>query len=302
MNADERDRAQRRWLDGLARIENKAARELRLSLKDAEASVVKKAERQVREALASPDPLTAIVLALPSMSREVEYAFGGAARAEEVMAEAAQSGFLFGTREGRQRSSTVLKAKAPPVPPDEVARQRRNERDGARTYAGAWQKENGRAAARAVSRGAVADVAAGTSTLGIGVAAALSHRSLYAARNVVADAGRSGLFSAFGSAGMGAWTWHAEFGACEWCWSRSGLSFPAYEKFRSHPNCKCSAVPSVTVGSGGYDADALFSALPASQQVRVLGPGKQALYSQGKFSIRDVGKPGGRTRTLAELR
>lgn len=301
MNADERDLAQRRWLRGVARIENEVAHRIRASLKNDETEAVRYAERQVRLAVASDDSMTAIALSLPAMSAEVERIFGLNSVATEVIGGAAQDAYLFGTREGRQRTSTVMKTKAPPVAPDEVARQKRNERDEARAYARAWQEENGRAVARAAARGVVADVAGGVSTVSIGIAAALSYRSLYAARNVTADSGRRGLFSAFGAAGMQAWTWHAEFGACQWCWSRSGISFPAYEKFRSHPNCKCSAIPSATVGGGGYDADQLFSALPVSQQVSVLGPGKQALYSQGRFSVRDLAKPNGGVRTLAEL-
>jgi len=242
-----------------------------------------------------------MTLSLPAMSNDVEQMFGPDSLAEREMGQTAMAAFVFGAREGRARASTVAGERTPAIPPDQVARSRRTERDEARAYARAWQEENGRAVARAAVRGAVTDVSTGAATVGIGIAAALSYRSLYAARNVTADAGRRGMFASFGQAGMGAWTWHAEFGACQWCWSRSGISFPAYQPFRSHPNCKCSAIPSATVESGGYDADALFSALPASQQVSVLGPGKQALYSAGRFSIRDLARPNGGVRSLAEL-
>lgn len=233
----------RRWLAGLGRVENAAASALRKSLKPVEESVVKYARQQAQAASARDDPVIAIALDLPRISQEVQSRFTQSA-GETEMAEAATAAYLFGTREGRKRVSRVIEAKAPPVPTDAVAVGRRTERDKAAAYARAWQDENGRAAARAVTRGLVSDVATSTRMLEIGLAAALSYRSLYAARNVTVASARVGLFAAYGYAGMTGWEWQAEDDACPICEGLNGEVFSAGEPFEApHPNCRCSALP-----------------------------------------------------------
>jgi hypothetical protein len=292
----------KRWLRGVAEIENVAAAQLRESLRPYEQGVARYARQQIDAAMATSDPLLTIALNLPGISREVESRFTENGNANSVMAETATAAYLFGTREGRKRVSAAVQTKAPAIPADEVARRRRTERDKARAYAAAWQDENGRAAARAVSRGVITDVSTGIRTTGIGLAAAMSYRSIYAARNVTVGTARDGMFSSFGFAGMAGWEWQTEEDACEWCWAQAGQTFEAGEEFESHPNCRCSAVPLRELSDGGYDADSLFAELPQQTQISVLGQQKFDLWQQGGFTIRDLAKPRGGVRTIKELK
>lgn len=101
-----------------------------------------------------------------------------------------------------------------------------------------------------------------------------------------------------------AWRWSAAIGksrrrTCALCYAMHGRVFPLSTPFGSHPNCRCAAVPvTVTWAELGYSAipnrpplpmgEQVFAGLPESDQRAVLGPGKLALYQEGRIRLSDL--------------
>jgi SPP1 gp7 family putative phage head morphogenesis protein len=86
-----------------------------------------------------------------------------------------------------------------------------------------------------------------------------------------------------------AWRWnsHRGPGTCSACLALDGTIHPLTEHFfPGHVNCRCSAIP-VTVGSELPTSTAAdwFADQSHATQLRVLGPGKLALYESGEIDL-----------------
>lgn len=98
------------------------------------------------------------------------------------------------------------------------------------------------------------------------------------------------------------WVWHAALDrrTCAFCWSQHGRFFRNGTVFATHPNCRCSPVPSTRtwaeLGIRGVPetrlvvekGPAIFARLPEEQQLHILGPAKFAAYQDGKLKLEDV--------------
>lgn len=127
------------------------------------------------------------------------------------------------------------------------------------------------------------------------------------------------------------WIWNAALDArtCQVCWAMNGTLHPLDEMMSSHPNCRCrqTLVPKTLdelraergeapLGVDGpqiepFDSNEAFRrTLTQEQQIKVLGPGKYALWSDGRITLQDLVArtesarwgPGLRAVTLRELR
>lgn len=154
-----------------------------------------------------------------------------------------------------------------------------------------------------------------------------------AVRTEVLGAARSGLLDSYreNSDVLEGWVWNADESprTCEVCWAMNGTLHTLDEDLDSHPNCRCTPSPvtqtfaqilgDAGMDSGGitetriesFDPDAKFDAvLNEAEKVKVLGPGKYALWRDGEIRLGDlvtptdnpVWGPGLRATTLRELR
>jgi|GEM_PF-1841145 len=96
------------------------------------------------------------------------------------------------------------------------------------------------------------------------------------------------------------WVWHADHGwrTCPVCLAMDGTFHKLSEDFASHPNCRCSPV---TVAKGEDGKSELpdretgaewFAKQSADEQRALLGPGKFALYKDGKIELADLVRVG----------
>lgn len=104
-----------------------------------------------------------------------------------------------------------------------------------------------------------------------------------------------------------AWRWSAQLGprTCSACWAQHGTVHPLTERMSSHTNCRCSAVPITrTWAELGFPPAVsdlappspsnqrpgieLFARQSDEVQLRVLGPGKLALYKSGAIDLEDT--------------
>ncbi len=117
--------------------------------------------------------------------------------------------------------------------------------------------------------------------------------------------------------------WEATLGprCCAACVASNGEFHEPDYSLDSHPNCKCTLVPSTSSWAElGFpdvpetrvvveDGSAWFARQGADMQRTILGPGKYDLYAAGDFDLRDVIQhthssiwgPGRRERSLADL-
>lgn len=86
------------------------------------------------------------------------------------------------------------------------------------------------------------------------------------------------------------WEWHAERGprTCAVCLAMDGTLHPLDEPFASHVQCRCSPVPWFDGMDGRGEGEDWFAEQDEEYQEAVLGPGKLALYRDGKIQLRDL--------------
>lgn len=99
------------------------------------------------------------------------------------------------------------------------------------------------------------------------------------------------------------WIWVAKLGSrtCPVCIALHGTFHPLTERFfGSHPACRCTAVPKTKgwadLGIEGVEetrpeiesGESWFARQPAAYQEGLLGPGKYALYRDGKITLADL--------------
>lgn len=108
------------------------------------------------------------------------------------------------------------------------------------------------------------------------------------------------------------WVWRAacDGATCAICWSKHGTVYPSNEKMQTHPGCRCALVPnprsfaSITGDESIPDVTAafrttgpdLFARLPASKQLKVLGPARFKMYRDQGFPLAAFVREGPRNR------
>lgn len=149
------------------------------------------------------------------------------------------------------------------------------------------------------------------------------------ARTEVMGAARAGLGDSYRENAdvLDGWIWNAEEDAttCEVCWAMNGTVHSLDEDLDSHPNCRCVQTPQTRTfddilgtttditetRAEEFDPDERFAdVLTPDQQIKVLGPSKYALWSDGNIRLGDLVEPtfspkwgpGKRAVTLRELR
>jgi len=114
---------------------------------------------------------------------------------------------------------------------------------------------------------------------------------------------------------VGSWVWHAGLGVrtCAACWAMHGSVHPLDEAMGSHPNCRCTQLPSVTPPAWMNAPDVtyptgeeLFAALPEGQQRAILGAERHARYAAGDLPLASMvrettTREWGTTRTVSPL-
>jgi SPP1 gp7 family putative phage head morphogenesis protein len=102
-----------------------------------------------------------------------------------------------------------------------------------------------------------------------------------------------------------AWAWQCTFDVrtCAACWAMSGTIHSTDESLNSHPGCRCSMLPQTAswadLGFPGIEdtqykpplGTDVFDRLPASDQRKILGPGKYAAYADGRITLPDLVQP-----------
>lgn len=98
------------------------------------------------------------------------------------------------------------------------------------------------------------------------------------------------------------WIWHSALNrrTCAFCWAQHGTEHSLRERFASHPNCRCSALPSTkswsslgfsnvseTRSTPSHGSD-LFRRQPEAVQLAVLGPSKYRAYANGEITLSDL--------------
>lgn len=152
-------------------------------------------------------------------------------------------------------------------------------------------------------------------------------------RTEVLGAARAGIADSYraNSDVIAGWIWNADQSptTCEVCWAMNGTLHDLDEDLHSHPNCRCVQTPTTRTfdeiagdfgfGETGavetraetFDPDERFDrVLSDAEKIRVLGPGKYALYRDGQIRLADLVTPtfsekwgpGLRATTLRELR
>jgi len=96
------------------------------------------------------------------------------------------------------------------------------------------------------------------------------------------------------------WVWHADrsWRTCPVCLALDGSFHELSEDFASHPACRCSPV-SVAMGPDGKPelperetGEQWFAKRSVEEQRMLLGPGKYALYKDGKIGLQDLVRVG----------
>lgn len=284
----ERDAARERWLAGLTRLERGAVDGFDSAVSGAGVRASRIVRDTLAEAEAQDDPLFALVARINRMALRIESTFNDeriVALVAGILTGMAESAYLLGVTEGRRR---IKRGKPVPAAVQDEARQtiRRNAPDEAE----AWTRKTGETVAKVAARHAVSDAVLGTALVGGAITSHLTTRSRLLARNIAVGVGRAGMQSSYTANGIGGWMWQAGPNACEFCWAKTGLVFPASTPFQSHINCRCSAMPSAP-DAAGFSADQAFGGLTAEQQLAVLGKDRLSAWNSGEFSLRDIGDP-----------
>lgn len=131
-------------------------------------------------------------------------------------------------------------------------------------------------------------------------------RTLRIARTETIGAYRDGAISTYQAnrTTLAGWTWISKLSTrtCAACWSLHGTVHPLEEPFASHPNCRCTPAPLnrswAELGFPGLQETRLvvepgparFARLPAGDKLKILGPGKLALYDDGELDLEDLVK------------
>lgn len=105
------------------------------------------------------------------------------------------------------------------------------------------------------------------------------------------------------------WRWVAGLGSrtCSACWAMHGSLHPVEEPMGTHPNCRCTMVPTIPGSFNGPSGSDLFDELPEDEQRTILGPGKHDAYKNGEIRLADTvrvreSKDWGTSRSVASLR
>lgn len=294
-------RDQTRWTQSVGRLEDGTNQGIVALLSAARKRATALTNEIGQEAQSRPDPQFYIAQNAERINAEIGAAYLAVPREEVglVIGAAAESAYLLGVSEGGKRVRRVAQRTPTPVPQDVQEEQRSTQRRNAEAGVDDWVNTTARSAGASAVRSLFV-VAAGA-TVASSMLYHDKYRTALLSRNSLVGAGRTGMASSYGVNGMGAWIWMAAQTACEICWGKQGLVFPASVPLESHINCRCSQEPAASTDAQGFDADRLFSTLPASQQVRVLGPGKHELWKSKQISLRDIPN-GNKARTLRELR
>jgi SPP1 gp7 family putative phage head morphogenesis protein len=78
---------------------------------------------------------------------------------------------------------------------------------------------------------------------------------------------------------------------CPVCLAMDGTIHPLEEKFGSHPRCRCTTIPILDdeFDEGPTESGAqYFAGLPYAEQVKMVGPTKALLISEGKLALKDL--------------
>jgi hypothetical protein len=129
-------------------------------------------------------------------------------------------------------------------------------------------------------------------------------RALNIARTELLDAHRSAaaLSQAANAGLLEGWTWHSELSrrTCASCWSKHGSEHPLSEQGPDdHPSGRCSRTPITRSWRDlGFDipeppsilpdAETTFNALPRSDQLHIMGPGRLAAIDRGDVAWSDL--------------
>jgi len=302
LSSAERLAAQRRWTEGLARIESGTRAGISRLLSSSRAQAQERTLALVAEARKSADPQFFVSRNIDRLAAQIraEYEKVNKERVAAVLAASMESAYLLGTNEGGKRVARVRRKAPVRVATQKAATDRQRIRQQATEQVGEWTTKTAERAGKTASRSVLADVVLGTATTAISLTRSDQYRTNLLSRNMLTGAGRGGMDASFTANGMEAWIWLAGPNACEVCWGKTGLVFPASTPFESHPNCQCSQEPAMA-NAEGFDADTLFARIPEQQQIRVLGPGKHSLWKSKSISLRDI-PDGTKAKTLRQLR
>lgn len=90
------------------------------------------------------------------------------------------------------------------------------------------------------------------------------------------------------------WVWIATLDdrTCQVCWAMHGTVHDLDEPFGTHANCRCTPVHlkhgETLSDIGVTPGTVLFEGLDDDRKKKILGPGKYALYTQGRIGLPDV--------------
>ena len=304
---EQRDAAQRRWIQRLEQIEVATGVSLASVVSKPQTRAANKAAGLIQQASKRDDPQAALATMIPEIRAIFSQEFGK----EEVVSavagsfrEARASGLAAGAREGVAR---VQQSTLSSVPVSETRLENRRERLDRTSEPDAAAWTNGVIDAGSKAAMVQALIFVGTAVDIVQVATmvekAVASRIAGAARNEVTNAAREGVTEAFRENGQEGWVWIAEDDACDFCWGMSGLVFPIDDEMESHPNCRCSQEPVEDINDPavGFDPTTIFNDLTQPEQVAVLGREAQERYARGRVSLRDIAQERGGFITTRQL-
>jgi predicted ABC-type ATPase len=280
---EQRRAAQARWVNGVFRIEEETTAALLALLSPARAASLERS----REFIARGD-----IAGLGSIAAQIraDYLTIDREAAARSLARGMERAYAFGEDEGEKRVRVVRKRVR-------KTRARPNLLPQADQQVQEWTAKTADNSARVAQRSITQDLLIGSASTAVSLLRGDRYRSSLLSRNMVTGSGRSGIAGSFDANGVEAWTWIAGPNACEVCWGKTGLVFPASQPFESHVNCRCSQEPAPggLLDAGGlglqpqsFDADVAFSRLPEARQVKILGRGKHNLWRSKSISLRDI--------------
>lgn len=304
---DQRDAAQRRWIQRLEQIEVATGVSLASVVSKPQTRAANKVAGLIQQASKKDDPQAALATLIPEIRAIFSREFGR----EEVVSgvagsfrEARASGLAAGAREGVAR---VQQSTLSSVPVSETRLENRRERldRTAEPDAAAWTNGVIDAGSKAAMVQALVFVGTAVDIVQVAtmVEKAVAARIAGAARNEVTNAAREGVTEAFRENGQEGWVWIAEDDACDFCWGMSGLVFPIDDEMESHPNCRCSQEPVEDINDPavGFDPTTVFNDLTQPEQVAVLGREGQEQYARGEVSLREIAQQRGGFITTRQL-
>lgn len=105
------------------------------------------------------------------------------------------------------------------------------------------------------------------------------------------------------------WRWVCSLGerTCSACWSMHGSLHPVEEPMGTHPNCRCTMIPTIPNSFNGPTGEELFNDLDPDQQRTILGQSKYDAFKRGDIKLADTvrvmkTKEWGTTRSVSSLK